>query len=122
MDSDRVQTTSAGGRVLCILSGYLTRTGHPLPELAPRAHTNSDLSPAPIVQARIGSREAASGVEIVSGVNYGEAYVDRVWESLKTLNENRKLSDRIKNREAGEQLSMDYLLLPSRDDDRQTTR
>jgi len=47
-----------------------------------------------------------------SGAEYGEAFIDRTWESLKILNENRRLTERIAKREAGEQLSRDLFFGP----------
>lgn len=47
-----------------------------------------------------------------SGAEYGEGFVDRVWESLKALNQSRRLADQIANREASEQLSRDLFFSP----------
>lgn len=47
-----------------------------------------------------------------SGEAYGEAFVDRVWESLLSLNQDRRLFHRIKGREAGEQLFRDLFFSP----------
>lgn len=47
-----------------------------------------------------------------NGDEYGEAFVDRVWESLKSLNQNPKLKSLIDNREAGDQLSRDLFFGP----------
>jgi hypothetical protein len=58
------------------------------------------------------AKRIIAGKGKASGADYGEAFVDRVWETLKTLNENRKLSDLIKNREAGDQLSRDLFFSP----------
>jgi DNA polymerase I-like protein with 3'-5' exonuclease and polymerase domains len=58
------------------------------------------------------AKRIIAGKGKASGAGYGEAFVDRVWETLKTLNENRKLSDLIKNREAGDQLSRDLFFSP----------
>lgn len=47
-----------------------------------------------------------------SGAEYGEGFIDRVWQSLKALNQNRRLVDRIAKREAGEELSRDLFFSP----------
>lgn len=58
------------------------------------------------------AKRIIAGKGKASGAEYGEAFVDRVWESLKTLNQNRRLSDRIQNREAGDLLSRDLFFSP----------
>jgi DNA polymerase I-like protein with 3'-5' exonuclease and polymerase domains len=58
------------------------------------------------------AKRIIAGKGRASGAEYGEAFVDRVWDSLKGLNENRKLADRIAQREAGEQLSRDLFFGP----------
>ncbi len=57
-------------------------------------------------------KRIVAGKGKASGAEYGEGFVDRVWESLKALNQNRRLSDRIANREASEQLSRDLFFSP----------
>lgn len=47
-----------------------------------------------------------------NGNAYGEAFVDRVWEQLKTLNQNRKPKTMIERREAGEQLFRQLFFSP----------
>lgn len=58
------------------------------------------------------AKRIVAGKGKASGVEYGEGFVDRVWESLKALNQNQKLSERIANREASEQLSRDLFFSP----------
>ena len=58
------------------------------------------------------AKRIIAGKGRASGAEYGQSFVDRIWESLKTLNENRRLADRIANREAGDQLSKDLFFSP----------
>jgi hypothetical protein len=57
-------------------------------------------------------KRIVSGRGKASGSDYGESFVDRVWETLGALNENPKLRERIRNREAGDQLSKDLFFGP----------
>ncbi len=58
------------------------------------------------------AKRIVAGIGRSSGSEYGEAFVDRVWESLKTLNQKRRLKDRITKREEGDQLSRDLFFGP----------
>jgi DNA polymerase I-like protein with 3'-5' exonuclease and polymerase domains len=57
-------------------------------------------------------KRIVAGKGKASGAEYGEKFVDRVWDSLKALNECQRLTDRIANREASEQLSRDLFFCP----------
>jgi len=57
-------------------------------------------------------KRIVSGRGKASGSEYGESFVDRVWETLGALCEDQKLRDQIKNREAGDQLSRDLFFGP----------
>jgi DNA polymerase I-like protein with 3'-5' exonuclease and polymerase domains len=57
-------------------------------------------------------KRIVAGKGKASGAEYSEGFVDRVWESLKALNQNRRLADQIANREASEQLSRDLFFSP----------
>lgn len=58
------------------------------------------------------AKRIVAGKGKASGTEYGEGFVDRVWESLKALNQNRKLRERIANREASEALARDLFFGP----------
>ncbi len=58
------------------------------------------------------AKRIVAGSGKADGNEYGEAFVDRIWESLKPLNQNRKLKTRIANREAGDQLYRDLFFGP----------
>lgn len=58
------------------------------------------------------AKRIVAGKGRASGEEYGEAFVDRVWNSLQALNQNRRFADQIKQREAGEQLSRDLFFGP----------
>ncbi len=63
--------------------------------------------------AAIGAaKRIVAGKGKASGAAYNEGFVDRVWESLKALNQSRRLADRIANREASEELSRDLFFSP----------
>lgn len=57
-------------------------------------------------------RRIVAGKGKASGKDYGEAFEHRIWESLKTLNQNRKLKKPIADRQAGDQLSRDLFFGP----------
>lgn len=57
-------------------------------------------------------KRIVAGKGKASGAEYSEGFVDRVWESLKALNQSRRLADRIANREASEELSRDLFFSP----------
>lgn len=44
--------------------------------------------------------------------SYSESFEDRIWNSLAALNQNRKLGQRIRDREAGDQLARDLFFGP----------
>ncbi|WP_197231531.1 DNA polymerase [Novipirellula artificiosorum] len=57
---------------------------------------------------RLGAaKRIVAGKGRANGESYGDAFIDQTWASLKDLNQNAKLRDRIANRDAGEQLSRD---------------
>jgi DNA polymerase I-like protein with 3'-5' exonuclease and polymerase domains len=58
------------------------------------------------------AKRIVAGKGKASGADYSEGFVDRVWESLKALNQSRRLADRIANREASEELSRDLFFSP----------
>ena len=58
------------------------------------------------------AKRIVAGKGKASGEEYSEGFVDRVWESLKALNQSRKLAERIADREASEQLSRDLFFSP----------
>tara|TARA_R110002049_G_scaffold305056_1_gene500969 strand:- start:2705 stop:5173 length:2469 start_codon:yes stop_codon:yes gene_type:complete len=58
------------------------------------------------------AKRIVAGCGKANGKDYGEAFVDRVWESFKTLNQNPKLKKRIADRNASEQLSRDLFYGP----------
>lgn len=58
------------------------------------------------------AKRIVAGKGKASGAEYGEGFVDRVWESLKALNQNCKLRERIANREASEALTRDLFFGP----------
>lgn len=49
-------------------------------------------------------KRIVSGKGKASGAEYGDAFVDRLWNSLEALNCNRTLAEAISNREAGDNL------------------
>ena len=57
-------------------------------------------------------RRIVSGKGRSSGEAYGEAFVSRIWESLRTLNQNPKLRDLIAQRKGGEQLFRELFFSP----------
>ena len=57
-------------------------------------------------------KRIVSGRGRSSGEAYGEAFVSRIWDSLRTLNQNPKLRDLIAQREGGDQLSRDLFFSP----------
>jgi hypothetical protein len=58
------------------------------------------------------AKRIVEGKGRASGAEYGEAFVDRTWESLKILNENHRLSDRIAQRETGDRLVRELFFSP----------
>ena len=58
------------------------------------------------------AKRIVSGRGKASGIDYAESFVDRVWETLGALNEDPKLRQKIKDREAGEALSRDLFFGP----------
>lgn len=58
------------------------------------------------------AKRIVAGLGRSGGADYGEAFVDRVWETLATLNQNRKLAKRIADREAGDPLFRDLFFGP----------
>ena len=57
-------------------------------------------------------KRIVSGKGRSSGEAYGEAFVSRIWESLRTLNQNPKLRDLIAQRKGGEQLFRELFFSP----------
>ena len=57
-------------------------------------------------------RRIVSGKGRSSGEAYGEAFVSRIWDSLRTLNQNPKLRDLIAQREGGDRLSRELFFSP----------
>ncbi|MEI8213610.1 MAG: DNA polymerase [Planctomycetota bacterium] len=57
-------------------------------------------------------KRIVSGKGRSSGEAYGDAFVDRVWKSLESLNEDRRLISRIQRREAGDPLFRDLFFSP----------
>jgi DNA polymerase I-like protein with 3'-5' exonuclease and polymerase domains len=57
-------------------------------------------------------KRIVAGKGKASGAEYPKGFIDRVWDSLKALNQSRRLADRIANREACEELSRDLFFSP----------
>lgn len=57
-------------------------------------------------------KRIVSGKGRSSGEAYGEAFVERIWESLRTLNQNPKLRDLIAQRKGREQLFRELFFSP----------